>query len=371
MRAALLAVGATAMILVPTFAPNEVVAGEEINTGAFEYLMRGMREERMRLTIGEFSAYGLYREVDPTHGNYEGKLELYCAFDFPKKLIRFDRSMPSPIAAKEINGKRVANNPSVGQIAYRKTKIVIGPKEILSSQENSKALIVLNSSQVEMVQGKPFDVRSLALFHWGDLERFISFEELQKVLADHKPKSLVRDQEGLWRIVWEMFGVERTLWVDEVNGFTPVRSETRIRIKNGKTVEWGPPRYISVVTWNRQEDVWVPTSFRLNNVPSTDNHMSFDVAFQWQTINGQLSDRLFDREGITGKERTLVVDRSTGKAIVVDVVNDDGNYAPWTETIASRSTVLLWIAAGNMLLLAMLIGFIVYRRRFSARNVQK
>ena len=221
----------------------------------------------------------------------------------------------------------------------------------------------------------PFDVRCLGLYYWIGFERRgFRFDHMYEGLTRHKPREAERDADGRWKIVWELPGAvaeRRTVWLDEPRGFTVVRSETRYEDrsaqKTGGPLVWQEPTQASDVTWEVNNGVWVPKTFKIQT-RRRGALLSCDLSFEWESVNQPVPDNLFTVDGLNIKDRRLVIDYRTGQRIIARVLNDSPGHRTYFHT-KEPSPRLLWIILANAAVaLALLLGFGYYFRRRSAKK---
>jgi hypothetical protein len=349
--------------------------GQLSGSSSFDYVMMGMKDGRDRLRSGVFRAYGMYSDMDSALGVLRGNVEIFCAFDGTSDSIRFDRSLPVRMALSPEELKQATKPSQSWKISKQRTKLILTRKELLVTDLDSHLMTVLTAQDLTQAVGRPFDVRTLGLLYWTDFDKYVRFDDFFLSLSHQKPREVNRQSDGRWKIVWEMFGTQRTLWVDESSGFAPIRSETRFLSKKGNSKAWAEPRYISEVTWVKHSDVWVPKTFRLENHPSPESPLSYDLSFEWESVNSKIPDAYFKKEGLEIQDRTVVMDLTTGRPVITDVLNDNHDYASYHSSVSSQNSVLSRRSKIYRLVLANVAGvsililvYVMYVRRRAAKR---
>jgi hypothetical protein len=253
-------------------------------------------------------------------------------------------------------------------VATEKTQVVLTPKEIIAITRPGELFVY--PPDTGNFRGRPFDVRALGLYYWAAFHENVPFEQIHDILSKHKPREIERDPEGRWRIVWEFTRPARsqdTVWIDEVRGFTVVRSETRFPLSNVDPVVWGEPTFTNVVTWALEDEIWVPKTFKIENRVERAVR-SYDLAFEWESVNKPVPDRWFSVDGLDISERTEVYDMTTGQRILREILNDSPKFATFYPGPAKQPR-LLWIVMFNAALTAIAITvFCVWRVRRQSRK---
>lgn len=306
-----------------TLSPKELAS--------FEYVMLGMKDNRERLKTGVFRATGLYSVVASGREELRGPVEIFSAFDRSKQRIRFDRSVPIRPLPRQLaarpeaapNGSTKKDEPAKPPaFSIQKTQVILSPKEVLVTAGDRGSMRV-HPPEFRKFPGMPFDVRALGLNSLRGFEKDgTTFEERYEALTKNKPCEIERQNERRWKIVWEFVEPTRfrsTYWIDEASGFTVIKSETRLPRSNVEPVAWGNPEYVSDVTWERRDDVWVPKSFKIQD-PGARQLRTYDLAFEWESVNKPIADNYFTIAGMDKKDRTEAYNVTTGKAILREVV---------------------------------------------------
>ena len=64
---------------------------------------------------------------------------------------------------------------------------------------------------------------------------------------------------------------------------------------------WEEPRIISEVTWALRDDTWVPKTFKIQT-RSGRVQLTYDLSFEWESVNKPVAARWFTLEGLGLKE---------------------------------------------------------------------
>ncbi len=296
------------------------------------YIWSGMRDHRERLQRGVFHANGRKVFVDPDWGQLEEEVSIFCAFDQGKSSIRFDRLEREksvtvrPGIKPGHSGAHWDTTPSGGK------SLKIGGK-VLRWQLGGKAAAIGSGESIPLVhQVHPFDVRTLGLTFWQDLEDGVPLQTYLSVYSKI-PNEVVAEGDGVYRLGWTEGGsaatFRRTLWLDETKGFSPIRFEYRPQPAHGMVQKGNGYSIISEVTWTRIAELWVPKTFRIEERFMSKRMRSYELAFTWESVNQSIPDDLFTVEGLGLPAGTRLVDTRLHKPIVVGAVGED----PFVETV--------------------------------------
>jgi hypothetical protein len=248
-------------------------------------LFTGMRVSKEALRSGVFSVNGRFRR--PRSGvaeGVEGEVKIFCAFDSDADLFRFDRTEPRPLPSSDRKSEKVYElgtgkyirtsdhaltwiSPSSGQNIEFATAIGYHPTTIKPS-----GLIA------------PFDVRCLGLYLWIDLVNGTSFDHVFGVLSRASWFEVARDGKGAYRLRRHLGRRNdvHTLWIDENQGYSVVRSEvSRKALKNAESP--ASPYMSSEVSWLQSSGAWVPTKFKIESRESSTSQIqvrSYDYTFE-------------------------------------------------------------------------------------------
>jgi hypothetical protein len=283
---------------------------------SFSYVMMGLKDNRNRLKTGLFKARGTYSETDGKGADrLRGKVEIFCAFDFPGDRIRFDRSLPMPRSADTAKQNESEQGEESGNTA--KTQIILTKKEVISFVASSGGVFIYSAEEerTKRLQGLPFDVRALGLYLWYDFLHYKRFEQIHDTISKSTPLRIERDADSRCKITWDFGGsMLVTAWIDEKKGFTVLRSETRLTKGRSASVQ---PDFKTEVTWELREDVFVPKTLKHQNQRGQ-ILLSYDLVFEWESVNQPLDDRHFKLDGLGIKERTPVKNTITGTLEVLE-----------------------------------------------------
>jgi len=290
--------------------------GDSSQAKVRDYVLTGIREHRMKLQQGMFRANGIKKYESKVDGRLEGKVDIFCSFDFTAGLFRFDRAEPGMRASSRHDTKEQRKSWEEVQDGGKYVKT---PTSTISYPEGSGAASILPSGRPSPAFIKPFDPRAVGLYTWANLEAGTSFEEIHSFLARQEYQSAVQDGPSVFRLECVSRGaidIQYRLWIDEQRGFAPIRLEIR-RSDMRKPAQWREPDVINEASWERRNDVWVPRTFRIRQVLRGFLSETYELAFQWESINSPQPPELFTKEGLDLKTGTYFMDARSGKPLVV------------------------------------------------------
>lgn len=318
-----------------------VAQGQPPDRGAnqlasFNYVMNGLKASRDQLHSGVYRAHGTMRDLDKTWGPLNGDVELFHAFDFRGGNVRFDRTEPfrRGLRGAKMNklldrgqpnkpaprGPKKRNGADSWEPSVKKIQFVHTPQgEII--HRGGPTVAVLPTDPSIAMEVKAFDIRCLGLAYLLDLEQASSFDEMYRSWLDDKPQSVTQEADGVWRVRWEDEMNQTTIWVKESQGFTPIRLEGRFKSGKGAKSRWSDPKTTSEVTWQQLSGVWVPKTFRIENTIIPNRTLSYDLSFEWESVNEPVAESLFTPQGLGIKRKAVVIDQTLGTPIITHQLN--------------------------------------------------
>ena len=334
-------------------APNAASADASEKEQLAEFVVAGMRAERERLRSCSFRAkltksQGPRRADDQWEPDSVIMGEIFCACDFEADKVRFDRretgGAPQPVGGK-----------------YIRT-----PKKTLHAYLSGYIADIKHPTDPGSPMVKPFDVRVVGLTNPQELEdagwRFeqaMEFYFIRQTVV-----SATTEKPGLHKITWicgKRNELERTLWVNERRGFTPERLEIRYLNKDG---DWQHLQSVRTA-WTQMSGVWIPESYSCDS-----RHFygtRFELAFDWEQVNGEVDETLFTQEGLNLRKDTLVVDNRLDKPFIVERVGvgkrwKDGGYLKMSKGRPRRSGMsglrrtLVIVGASALVVVAVIVS---------------
>jgi hypothetical protein len=335
----------------------------------YKYVLMGLKDGRGRLQSGEFRAVGVYQDVSGSQGDISANAEFYCAFDQRRSKVRFDASVPKIVATPSKDGIESKKTVAQKRVLFRKTKVILAPKESLTYEEGTRRLLIQSRNQDSdrTIQGVPFDVRALGLYDWLGFVRGYSFDTVYSHLLAWEPESIERDPSGLWSIRWEFNGRgqgEQRIWIDESKGFTVTRNEIRYGKVSSRS---RTPDMVSQVTWEMVGDTWIPKTLSIhrNRHPRL---LAYDLDFNWNLVNEPVRDDVFTRNGMAIAERTRVVDMTSGHEVLEEVLNDTPDHSTYFRTEPVRRPAFYWILGLNVIVLTIILLVYLTRTRKATKS---
>lgn len=184
----------------------DMVAGQKGDT--FQFVWSGLKDNRERLRRGVYHANGCFVDDDPYWGRLDGKVTIFCAFDYDKNLFRFDRMEPERRGKQKI----ILGPEGLKALPKHDPKKVGDPKEAWTIENSAGIWAVTERESIIWNMAahtvgiykphekpgsviKPFDVRTVGLLYWGNLERGTSWKDT--FLSYTKPpREVVEERKG-------------------------------------------------------------------------------------------------------------------------------------------------------------------------------
>lgn len=299
------------------------------------YYLNGAKDARDKLHSGQVSASGsrmikaVTLDRSGIHiGNVKHEMPVELEWLFNGSTLRFQRS------EGDIEGSVLLTDDSV--TAYRE-----GEHIVRSNQPTAY------SQRIGV-----FDIRMLGQLSLADLELGKSSRWLDEVLEKARLDN-VSESESVCKITWtypheqQAAKIQRTVYIDGANGFTPIRLETRLRPPDWEK-DWSalPVMDRVDVTWKRFGEVAVPIATRMIVAYGEEEVV---LKFDWQNINGEVPAKEFSVASIDAPDGTYVVDERLGTPIVESVVGKPAvspseNKPIWPSRALVALTIVLIIA---------------------------
>jgi hypothetical protein len=241
------------------------VLGPQEHAQAAHKLLANMKASRDLLKSGSYRASGAVlrnsnvRGVEPLLG----RVEIFSAFDFEKGLLRFDQTQP---VRRQIAGEEIPDQDKVEYIRTQELAITwIKPWRHKNLAINTA--VGIHPPTLKPPLGiSPFDVRSLGLTLWDDFKASTAFSASYETWDRSRRIEVFPEANGVNRlrlVQGHRSGtyVPQDLWIDELQGFSPVRLSYSI-----PPAERGQPEeYINAcrMRWKQEAGVWVPAFIRI------------------------------------------------------------------------------------------------------------
>jgi len=277
--------------------------------------LHGMKDSRDRLTSGVFRATGREQRIGRSGSpEMDSPVEFFCAFDYEADLFRFERDVPAI--------RRNPEKEEKARVEREKGLYIRTPKYSLHwTHEQSDMVKRQNVDAKPPRPATPFDVRSLGLAF--SLDVHVSFPKQTRALSEDEVVEVAEEAQGICRVLWETDqpGTFVTAWFDQQQGHSPIRVEVRV----GDLADLpAAPLQRAKTTWTNISDVWVPRTF-LSQYFDIDGELrsKVEVAFQWESVNEPVPEKLFTAAGMGLPPETRLVSYETGKPVVLGSVGSE------------------------------------------------
>jgi hypothetical protein len=273
-------------------------------------LLAKMKTSRDLLKSGTFRASGRLFTNRRSLGVQQppSDFQIFSAFDLDKGLFRFDRTQDviRQTGADSVPGVEIGKYVRTPELAIT----WINPWEY-KNRARATAVGIYQPTLKPPIMISPVDVRSIGLSLWDDFRAgtpfTVCFEAWDK-------GSLIRvfpEANGVYRLRLERSGrlgtyVPQTLWIDERQGFSPVRLSYII-----PTGEPGLPDQLlseCQVRWKDEAGVWVPVSLHFERRVRGHLNEFCALRFEWISVNEPIPPKLFTADGLDVPIGTQVVD---------------------------------------------------------------
>ena len=302
----------------------------------YDFLIKGMDDQRQRLRTGAYRASGRLYNDDPALGKLDGPVTIFSAFDHETDKFRFDRL--EPIREGKITAPG-ADPQAVWAPKFVGGKMIRLPDRTISKSNDSVMTRSGSMSPGDEANIKPFDVRAVGLFYWSSLSsiRSTTYPQMLEYYERERPEEVVEERRGIWRITWTFpedttMTLRRIVWLDQNSGYSPIRMELKYRSSSMPAGHWPAPMLESETTWVEHAGVWVPKTYRVVAKHSAPVIQGYDLSFDWEIVNGEVPARVFTIEGLSLPKNGMVVDNSLGKNIIIGSIGADHKVIDRTMT---------------------------------------
>jgi hypothetical protein len=276
-------------------------------------ILAKMRESRDLLKSGSYRASGRVTTNRRSMGEQlPGSVTIFSAFDCDRAQLRFDRTQP---VTRGFAGDRFTYQETIKYIRTSEFAVTwLSPWEHKNTRMET-AVGVYPPTIKPPLGLSPIDVRSLGLCLWDDFKAGMSFEACCDIWENNTLINVVPEANGIYRLRLERAGrrsasVPQTLWVDENQGFSPVRLSYVVPAS-----EPGEPEHVLSechVRWKKEAGAWVPASLRFERRLRGHINDFYSLTFDWISVNKPPEPKLFTPDGLDVPAGTRVVDDRGG-----------------------------------------------------------
>jgi hypothetical protein len=273
-------------------------------------LLARMKTSRDLLKSGTYRASGQFLTNRRSLGAQQpqGEVQIFSAFDLDKGLFRFDRTQEviRQIGADSVPGQEIGKYVRTPELAIT----WVNPWQH-NNMARATAVGIHQPTIKPTILISPVDVRSLGLSLWDDFWACTPFTECYEAWDKDSLIGVFPEANGVYRLRLERSGrrgtyVPQTIWVDEHQGFSPVRLSYII-----PPAEPGLPDQLlseCQVRWKNEAGVWVPASLHFERLVRGHLNDFFALRFEWISVNKLIPQELFTTDGLDVPVGTQVVD---------------------------------------------------------------
>jgi hypothetical protein len=274
-------------------------------------LLAKMKASRDLLRSGMFRASGAVSTNSDAFVDrpLQGKIEIFSAFDLDKGLLRFDQTRP---AIRRIDDEDILDQDSSKYV--RTPQLAITWMRPWKQPKNMRMVTAVGIYPPTLKPPRgiaPFDVRSLGLNLWDDFRAGIPFSKSYETWDKGRRVELFSETNGITRLRLVQghrsgIYVPQTLWIDEHQGFSPVRLSYSVSL--AEMSKPGQFTFDCHVRWKDEAGVWVPSSFRIERRVRERLVDFYSLSFEWISVNKPIEPGLFTPEGLGVPVGTQVSD---------------------------------------------------------------
>ena len=328
----------------------------DLSTPEIELSLAGLQDSRLQLRSGSFTAEGAKLSIMPGQPRVTGKVRIECTFDFPANRLRFDRYEPG-VAFGDDGGASVS---TIGGKFSRDSEKWI----LWRAFPPTRTVDIVKPSEQVVTWINPFDVRTLGIAFWVDLENGTPFEQLFAYLQAAQWDQATVSPDGVYRLS-SLIGkppmVEqhrRTIWLDSKRGFSPVQLEVNRAVSSDNQKE---PVVRSEAEWIQHSGIWVPSRLAIERNVGTDGYSKYELAFNWTQVNEDVDPTIFEVAGFELPKNVAIVDSRLGKPVTVRVTGR--NDVPVSSPPAPWRSYLVVFGMAAVVVVALLLIRLTNKRR--------
>lgn len=338
------------------------------------YVFGGTRAERERIVSGQLVMRGEHlirlkgenESIDPVHFDiafdHVAKSYSYAHSEIFRSKLGTD-TLPPPMNR---NVTQVRSADGTEWAVWEAGGTLVRTNEYdLHVARGSSVVTRLAPGEAQGLMIYEPDVKCAGLLDCRSFKRSVSYEKVMSAFEiDLEVHSIQRNAAGLWEILFRARYTESEIWVDEVNGMTPIRAIVR-DLREGLKERNRPEIVASTeVDWKSMKDVGVPVSLRMSGTSPNGTFESYQLTLEWSRINEPLDPKIFTAAGITENKNAVAMDMRLGQVVVervhphpIPVVTPKA-IEPLVPKSRSQRNWLIW---GNLVLCG--IAFWIIRRQ--------
>jgi len=292
-------------------------------------LLAGVLDQRERLRSGEFLATGTVRILDAKLGELHGDVELYSAFDHDRELLRFDRKQPvrrTLLTDFDGNGMPPLSPDDWRSEEWEARGVFLRDSVTGWHSTVPSTIQVMSNESADIAKlVRPFDVRILGLSVGNAIDTGGTFQQCRDALERRTITGVVADTEHIYRL--DMTAGKRglmtySIWIDERQGFSPVRMEARWSRGSSHSVSSSVPVSTVATVWQRLGDTWVPESLSATDSANTvESTLVYDLAFTWIAVNESPKEEVLTANALAAGHPARVINTTGGPPVVTEVLN--------------------------------------------------
>jgi hypothetical protein len=305
----------------------------------------------------------------------EGPVELFAAFDHDADKLRFDRTeVVWPAHAGE-DPTRAPNGMPLLTGKWIKTPERSVVWRSIKAKHSRSTVVVYPASVKPPSDVNPFDIRIVGICN---VMGYLKNTQMPKIVDGYTKSAsngkVSRVDGTTVRLEWKDEFLRTIIDFDEKMGYLPTRYEERwLRHPPGESND---PIETSTVRWTRVNGIWVPVHLLQVSGTKPGPVDSYDLTFEWESVNKPVPAELFMTRGMGLPDGTLIAaDAGEPKGGPMASLGKVGDLEPDPRLVdleadaATPTPWWVWTLVG--LLAASLIGgggYLVYRRRTNPRS---
>ncbi len=302
-----------------------------------EEILRKVIESRGQIHNGSFTASGSEKLKHESGEEFELPTKVSCIFDSASRSVWFHRTGQirmdirssatlTPEIAKEVESKTFQSDPLLRPLTatfVRNSEYQTNWFGIGGPGEKNRATVHVELFEPDAVGNKQFtdafDVSSVGIAAIAEFKRELGIEAvLNECRTMSSIVSVNTRESGEIEVVFSGTNTRRTIRINPNQGFTCTRMEIAELDETGKPKSL--PKSLSIASWHRMKDVWVPASVEFHEEYPDGSGRSCRYEFSWQEVNTPaIEKKQFTYKAIPDVwEPRMVIERRGGQRKSID-----------------------------------------------------
>lgn len=308
-----------------------------------DYYLSSLFDNHNKIKSGVFYVQGSFDGIAESDQRVEGPVEMFCAFDFEKNLMRLDITRPIQLKKNDEYERTV-----------RKT-VFARTENYVVFWDNRNEIAFIRPRDTDYGEVSFFDVRSLGLMNRPTFRYLLKQGEYdwRRFCSEFRKKSLVLEKTDDGIVLSEDDAPTLTIRELLLAGTgIPFPRQFVVSMKSGNSKS---ALDTTDLEWKVINGVAVPVSY-----VHSDRDSKTKYFFEWESLNEGIPNHYFDIEEFGLAPQTPIVDERTDPPRALGKIGQ--TKIPYVEVRKSRG-IGFWIGVIATVLCASLFAFALWKRR--------